>query len=63
MNTITSTSGKKEATIVYTIAKGYKATICQIVNTGIGIEKDFVMTKNNFKNYGAAAKWAIKNMN
>lgn len=62
-NVITSRSEKKEAVIVYTIAGGYRATISQIVNTGIGIEKDFVMSKNNFKTYEAAAKWSLKNMN
>jgi len=62
-NTITSRSGKKEASIVYTIAGGYRATIVQIVNTGIEIEKDFFLSKNNFSTYEKAAKWALKNMN
>ncbi len=62
-NTITSRSGKKEATIVYTIAGGYRATIVQIVNNGIETEKDFFLSKNSFSTYEKAAKWAIKNMN
>jgi hypothetical protein len=62
-NTITSKSGKKEATIVYTIAGGYRANIFQVVNNGIEIEKDFFLSKNSFSTYEKAAKWAIKNMN
>jgi hypothetical protein len=62
-NVITSRTEKKEAVIVYTIANGYRSTISQIVNTGIGIEKDFVMTKDNFRSYEAAAKWSLKNLN
>lgn len=60
---ITSRSEKKEATIIYTIAGGYRATIYQIVNNGIEIKKDFFLSKNRFSTYEKAAKWAIKNMN
>lgn len=62
-NVITSNSGKKQATIVYTIANGYRATIEQIVNTGIGIELDFVTTKVGFSTYMAAVKWSLKHLN
>jgi len=62
-NLIISRNEKKEAVIVYTMASGYRATISQIVNTGIGIEKDFVITKANFKTHQLATKWAIKNIN
>jgi hypothetical protein len=62
-NIITSRSGKKEAAIVYTIAGGYRATITQIFNNGIEIEKSFFLSKCNFKTYESAAKWAMKQMN
>ena len=61
-NLITSTTGKKEAVITYSIAGGYRSTISQIVNNGIEIEKDFIISKNSFKSYESAAKWAIKNI-
>ena len=61
--TITSNSGKKEANIVNTISGGYRVTIVQVVNTGIGIERDFLSSKDNFSTYEKAAKWALKQMN
>ncbi len=63
-NIITSNSGKKQATIVYSMRDiCYRVTIEQIVNTGIGIELDFVTTKSGFSTYEAAAKWALKQLN
>lgn len=62
-NIITSTSGKKEAKIVYTMSHGYRATIFQIVNDGIEIGIEFFNGKDGFQTYEKAAKWALKNMN
>jgi len=63
-NIITSNSGKKQATIVYSIKDiCYRTTIEQIVNTGIGIELDFVTTKSGFSTYMAAVKWSLKQLN
>lgn len=63
-NIITSNSGKKQATIVYSMRDiCYRVTIEQIVNTGIGIELDFVTTKVGFSTYLAAVKWSLKHLN
>lgn len=61
-NIITSNSGKKQATIVYSMRDiCYRTTIEQIVNTGI--ELDFVTTKSGFSTYMAAVKWSLKQLN
>lgn len=62
-NVIKSSSGKKEAIIVYTIANGFTAKVLQIINTGINIEKDLIDIKYNFKTYEAAAKYCLKKLN
>lgn len=62
--TIISQTGKKEAQIVFSPNNGgYRATIFQIVNSGIGIEKDHVETKFGFKAEKAATKWALSKIN
>ena len=60
---ITSATGKKEATIIYTPHNKYVARIEQIVNTGISIEKDFYMMKFDISTFAKAEKWVQKNMN
>ena len=56
---ITSESGKKQAEIFEKTTSGYRVAIWQIVNTGIGIERDYVRDKT-FRSSLAAKDWAIK---
>jgi hypothetical protein len=62
-NIITSRTGKKEAAITYSINGAYRATIQQVFNNGIEIEKSFFLSKCGFSTYEKAVKWAIKQMN
>jgi len=61
-NGLTLKRKNKQAIIVKTTNNGIISTINQIVNTGIGIEYDFIKSKNNFKNYELATKWALKQL-
>ena len=59
---ITSKNGKCEAVIIQTMSNGYRVSLWQIINTGIGIEKDFLTSKGNFANYDSAKRWSLANM-
>jgi len=61
--TIKSQSGRKEAVITSSVNSGYRATINQVVFNGFEIDRDFVQTKNGFKSYLSAEKWAKSNIN
>ena len=60
---ITSATGKKEATIIYTPHNKYVAMIDQIIHDGISVQKDFYMMKFDISTFARAEKWVQKNMN
>jgi len=57
---LVSSSGKKEATIMFTTNNGYVVKIEQIINTGIGIERDLVQLRTGIKTYESANRFALK---